>query len=74
VSQVVNVEISHSFVKVEGFLVKRPSSVSVKVWMEFWEVMAKGDYDDGWEDGFSAGYEKGWRDRSENNEYDERPE
>jgi hypothetical protein len=55
---VVNIEVSHDSVTIEGVKVPRPNWLAASIWIRYWEGVMKGTF----EEGYTRGYSDGERD------------
>jgi hypothetical protein len=60
---VVEINVTHHCVYVEGQRVNRPCGIAVSAWMEFWEDVKRGTYKKGYAAGYSDGEDHGREDR-----------
>jgi hypothetical protein len=58
---IVNIDVSHDKVVIEGVSVPRPHWIAASIWMRYWEDVRKGTY----EEGYARGYNDGSRDADE---------
>jgi hypothetical protein len=55
---IVTIEVCHDRVVIEGAIVPRPVWLAASVWIQYWEAVKRGTF----EEGYSRGYNDGERD------------
>jgi hypothetical protein len=60
---IINIEVSHDRIVIEGVVVPRPNGIAVSTWMMYWNDHAKGSYNEG----YTRGYNDGERDAQDRN-------
>jgi hypothetical protein len=56
---VVEIDVTHHCVYIEGKKVNRPNGIAVSVWMAFWEDVKRGTYKKGYANGYGEGERDG---------------
>lgn len=55
---VIDIDINHNAVVIEGVRIPRPNGIAVSTWVKYWSEVKRGTY----EEGYSRGYNDGERD------------